>query len=679
MIPILHRGAMLTLAAGWLAVLPLQGDGPADNRSDNVRPIPPPGVAIAAGDRVELSARAAVLAAELDALESALTNQPALLARLPDVRVPHKAVDWALRYDEFYDATNEVTAARGLLALAEERAAQLRAGRSPWIAATGLVVRAYRSRIDGSVQPYGLVVPASYQPNSPHRWRLDVWFHGRGEKLTELNFIRERLGSPGEFTPPDTIVLHPYGRYCNANKFAGEVDLFEALEDVQRTHRIDPDRIFVRGFSMGGAACWQFAVHYADRWAGAAPGAGFAETREFLRIFQHEAVTPPPWEQKLWHWYDAPDYAANLFHCPVVAYSGEQDKQRQAADVMAAALATEGMNLMHLVGPGMGHRYDAASKAEIERRLADIARRGRDPWPRRVRFTTWTLRYDRMHWVRVDGLAEHWKRARVGAEVTGPRTVVIQTENVAALTVDMPAGSPLLEPSGLTSFEIDGEPLNAAAVRSDRSVRASFVRRDGAWRLADGGAEGLAKRHGLQGPIDDAFMDRFIFVRPTGVSTHQAADAWARAEMERAISEWRRQFRGDVIVRDDMAVTEADARDAHLVAWGDPESNRWLARHAERLPVRWADGCIALGRHVLPADNHLVALIHPNPANPTRYLVQNSGFTYRPYDYLNNARQTAKLPDWALLSLAEPGKHHRPAVVAAGFFGEQWETIGSDR
>ena len=36
---------------------------------------------------------------------------------------------------------------------------QLAAGKAPWTTATGLVVRGYRSKIDGSVQPYGLVVP----------------------------------------------------------------------------------------------------------------------------------------------------------------------------------------------------------------------------------------------------------------------------------------------------------------------------------------------------------------------------------------------------------------------------------------------------------------------------------------------------------------------------------------
>ena len=67
-------------------------------------------------------------------------------------------------------------------------------------------------------------------------------------------------------------MLHPYGRYCNANKFAGEIDLFEALDHVKKHYPIDEDRLVMRGFSMGGAACWQFAVHYPSMWAAAAPG-----------------------------------------------------------------------------------------------------------------------------------------------------------------------------------------------------------------------------------------------------------------------------------------------------------------------------------------------------------------------------------------------------------------------
>ena len=80
---------------------------------------------------------------------------------------------------------------------------------------------------------------------------------------------------------------------------------------------------------MGGAACWHFAVHYPGRWAAVAPGAGFSETPDFLKVFQKEKLEPTWYEKKLWHLYDCNDYALNLYHCPTVAYSGEIDKQKQ--------------------------------------------------------------------------------------------------------------------------------------------------------------------------------------------------------------------------------------------------------------------------------------------------------------------------------------------------------------
>ena len=110
-----------------------------------------------------------------------------------------------------------------------KRADDLVAGRAPWTRQTGLVVRGYVSKIDHTVQPYGLVIPESYDFDLSRRHRLDIWFHGRGETLSELNFIHQRSRNRGAYTPANTIVLHPYGRYSNAFKFAGEVDVLEGL------------------------------------------------------------------------------------------------------------------------------------------------------------------------------------------------------------------------------------------------------------------------------------------------------------------------------------------------------------------------------------------------------------------------------------------------------------------
>jgi hypothetical protein len=197
---------------------------------------------------------------------------------LPDVMIFERAVRCALDYNEFFDV-KEFDKADALLAEGAKRADQLLAGKAEWITQKGLAVRGYISRIDNTVQPYGMVIPPTYAIDHSVPTRGDIWFHGRGEKLSEVNFLWDRMHNPGEFTPEHTIMLHPYGRYCNAFKFAGEIDVLEALEDVQKRYRIDEDRISVRGFSMGGAACWQFATHYADRWFAANPGAGFSEGR----------------------------------------------------------------------------------------------------------------------------------------------------------------------------------------------------------------------------------------------------------------------------------------------------------------------------------------------------------------------------------------------------------------
>lgn len=672
----------LALPLALLVAQVTLADGPSDNVADKVRRIPPPGIKISDTDRAELAEGVARLGKEIETLRGELKSKPPLLELLPDVEVYHKAVDWALRYDEFFKS-NETRSARALLALGTERAQSLRDGAAPWLSATGLVVRGYLSRIDGSVQPYGLVVPASFKPNSTHQHRLDFWFHGRGETLSELDFIYGRQRSAGEFTPPNAFVLHTYGRYCNGNKFAGETDAFEALEHAKKFYPIDENRLVVRGFSLGGAACWHMAVHHTWRWAAAAPGAGFSETPDFLKVFQSEKLKPTWYEQKLWHLYDCTDWALNLHHCPTVAYSGENDKQKQAADIMATAMSKVGLDLTHIIGPKMGHSYDAASKKEINRRIDSIAELGRNPVPPRVRFTTWTLKYNRMHWIVLDGLDRHWERATVDADFSGgllDNSIRITTKNVSAFTLTFEAGQCPLDNTKTPRVFIDSSKPTAPRVKSDRSWTASFRKSGSRWELVEetDDSSKLRKRHGLQGPIDDAFMDSFLMVRPTGKAQHEKVGAWVNSEMNRALEQWRRQFRGDARVKDDSAVTDADIAAHNLVLWGDPASNQLLAKIADKLPIDWSEKSVKAGKETFPATSHAPVMIYPNPLNPKKYVVLNSGFTFREYDQLNNARQVPKLPDFAIIDLGQPPNSRTPGGIAtAGFFDERWELTSS--
>ncbi len=638
---------------------------------DGLPRIPPMGVTVADADRTELEAGITALGTEIEALQAQYKDKPALRGLIPDVQIFHNAARYALTYNEFFNA-REIPTAKEMLKSGIERAKQLREGSPQWTTATGLVVRGYVSKIDGSVQPYGLVIPMSARPDSAHKFRLDCWFHGRGETLSELNFLNDRMRNPGEFVPKDAIVLHLYGRYCNANKFAGEVDLFEAIDSVKSRYRIDPDRLVVRGFSMGGAACWQFATHFPGEWAAAAPGAGFAESAEFLHLKKEQM---PPWyEQKLWHLTNATDYAANLANLPLVAYSGEKDGQKQSADIMRRFMEPENIPLTEVIGANAGHFYTPEGRTEVSKKIDAIAAIGRDPLPKHLNFTTWTLRYNTLRWLKLDGLEKHWERARVTADLTDAG-IAVKTQNVTALTLTMDSGQYPYPIGRKAKIMIDGRTLDLPFPNSDRSLTAHFRKTGGQWKAVASTDDGtLRKSPGLQGPIDDAFYDSFLMVSPTGTAMNSNIGAWVEREEAHAITHWRRQFRGEARIKSDVNVTDADIAGSNLVLWGDPSSNKILGRIIDKLPITWDAQGVRVANRTYAPDGYVAVMIYPNPLNPKKYVVLNSGFTFREFAYLNNAQQTPKLPDFAVIDVRTPTDSRTPGkVFEAGFFGESWE------
>jgi hypothetical protein len=288
-----------------------------------------------------------------------------------------------------------------------------------------------------------------------------------------------------------------------------------------------------------------------------------------------------------------------------------------------------------------------------------------------------------MLWVTLDGMEHHWERARVNADIVSDHEIQVTTDNATALTLSMPPGLCPLDPTRHPVVRIDGRKLEAPKPGSDRSWTARFQKSGARWTLCESDSPWpgqLKKRHGLQGPIDDAFTDSFLMVKPTGRPFHAVAGQWTIAEFSRATNEWRRQFRGLARVKDDTQVTEADIRDHHLVLWGDPSSNRLLARIADQLPLGWNAEKIQLGSKAYDAAHHAPVLVYPNPLHPARYVVINSGFTFREYDYLNNARQVPKLPDFAVINLETPPSARAPGdIVAAGFFDENWRLSAETR
>ncbi len=669
-----HLPLVLLLAAALAG--PLAARGP-QNAPAAPAQFPPRGTGVTADERATLQSRVDELAAKVASLKSRYRSG-AMADRVADVEIYLDAVRRPLKYDErLYAGRGSTPAAyaQQTLATGLARADQLANGRSPWMGESG--VRGFYSRLDGSAQPYILTMPERYEPAATRLYRLDVFLHGRDDQVLEQQFMTK--STTGYASKPfragdDRFMVQPYGRYTNANRFAGEVDGLEAIASVQKAYPIDPDRIVMAGFSMGGASAWQYGVHFADRWAAVAPGAGFTETAVYLRN-AHQTRPQNAVQRRLWHLYDSADYALNAFNVPVVAYSGEIDPQKQAADVMAAAMQAEGLTLEHLIGPKTGHSYEAAVRQQLQDRLDQLAAKGRNPVPSEIRFTTWTLRYNRTFWITVDAMGETWERARVNARIEGD-AVAMTTENVTALHLAFESGQAPFAAGIRPQLRIDSAVVGLPAVPRDRSLTVGLVKTNGTWRVGELPASGLRKAHGLQGPIDDAFMDAFLFVRPTGKAFSEALGTWEREQADYAISEWTHFFRGEPRVKNDTAVTDADIAANHIALFGDPSSNAVYRRIASRLPIVWRADGVVVGGQKYPAT-HAPVFIFPNPLNPRKYVVINSGFTF--HDHTSNAMQSPKLPDWAVVDTTKPGNNYRYVplfVESQGFFDEAWRLRG---
>jgi dienelactone hydrolase len=620
---------------------------------------------------------------KIEKLSNALKSLAKQKVRDPwmaEVEVYLKAARLIRQEDEFYqkeagDWTLEALD-RGLL-----RARQLAGGESPWVNASGHpVVRAYRSRVDGSVQPYAVTFPANYGKDRDKKWRVDVVLHGRDSSLTEVKFLHQFNGNEDAQADQDFVAIHIFGRGNNAYRWAGETDVFEAFNAfiaverlLRRDQLLDPEKIVLRGFSMGGAGTWHLGLHHPFRWRLLGPGAGFTTTKGYVKDLGKLTAA----QEACLHIYDAVDYAENAFDVPIVAYAGARDDQLKAAKNIEAQLEklhlTKRMTL--LVAPGLKHEFPAAWRARVEKEYAKVLKEDRDEYPPRVQFVTYTLRYPSCSWVEILGLERHYDRAHVRAERkdTG---YIVQTANVRSLRLTLAEDTP-----SRVVLTVDKQTVPARVSLENITRNVYLFRRGGQWKavrpqmlLADR-ARRPQKIPGLQGPIDDAFMESFLCVRGTGKRPwHAATQKYAEANLERFAREWRKYLRGELPVKDDVDVSDEDIASRHLILFGDPASNSVIADVLDELPLGWTRDKIGLGGKEYDAAEHVPVLIYPNPLNPQRYVVLNSGHTFHAADFeKTNALLYPRLGDYAVLKLRPTEKDPlRTTVAVSGLYDDYW-------
>jgi hypothetical protein len=240
----------------------------------------------------------------------------------------------------------------------------------------------------------------------------------------------------------------------------------------------------------------------------------------------------------------------------------------------------------------------------------------------------------------------------------GRGTYEIKTKNLTRLV--------LREMEHAKEIKIDGQSLKVKA-----GPEITLARKGTEWMVVKNGMnKGLHKSHALQGPIDDAFLDPFLLVRPTGKAWNEEVNQQALRSMARFDRLWGKFFRGHPFVKDDKDVSKEDFEKYHVVLFGDPGSNKWIAKMNGKLPFKWTKETVSLGGKSYSANENFPAMIYPNPLNPSKYVVLNTGLTIEDRGY-NGDYGTPMWGDYAIVKVKAGAAV--PDLVTGGLFDEHWE------
>lgn len=632
----------------------------------------PPTIPVDKADLDRIQVAADQLRTDLEAYRKAHPHaDPRSRDRVADVEITLRAADSIVKLGEFFDPS-DVPDTLKVIEIGRERLGRLSVARGA-APATGGSVKGFRSKVDGAVQPYALYVPAGWDPAAAARLRLDVVLHGRGAKLSEVRFFRSHEGKP--YSEGETgLVLHVYGRGNNAYRWAGETDVFEAIDAVRRNYPVDGRRILLRGFSMGGAGAWHLGLHHPASWAAAEAGAGFADSVEYARLKDLGDV--PTRTLRI---YDAVDYALNAFNLPFAGYGGEDDPQRRASEriqqqleqlgfpMKAEGLVSrgEGIDFVRVVGARTGHKVDPES-ARILREFRDRhAEAGRVDTPDRIRFVTFTLKYAQAAWLNVEELVEHYERAEIDARIEDDAVILSKWDNVALLSIDrqvaqtvrigdreFPLRDAAMSLLPRVYYRVDADGPRVLDFDESRRVEVNFDRR---------------KVRGLQGPIDDVFTGPFLCVRGSGTPWNPKLQAWADARLEQFQRTWARSMRGELPIKLDTEVTPDEMESKNLVLFGDPGSNQLIARLLPELPISWRRDQLQIAGKPFDEAQAAPVLIAPSPIQRTRYVAVNAIHTFVDADFAGtNALLYPRLGDYAVIAIDDG------SVLANGFCDERW-------
>ncbi len=175
---------------------------------------------------------------------------------------------------------------------------------------------------------YLLFLPEGYD-KADKRWPLILFLHGAGERGNNLEKVK--IHGPPKIveTKKDFpfIVVSPQ---CPNRRGGWDAEALNALlKDITAQYKVDRDRIYLTGLSMGGYGTWRLGAAHPEWFAALVPICGGGDPREIGR----------------------------LTHIPIWVFHGAKDQAvpLKRSEEMVEAIKKAGGNVKLTVYPEAGH------------------------------------------------------------------------------------------------------------------------------------------------------------------------------------------------------------------------------------------------------------------------------------------------------------------------------------
>ena len=461
------------------------------------------------------------------------------------------------------------------------------------------------SSVDDTDQPYAVYIPENFDEN--RAYPLVVFLHGAWSNhrlgMRRLFGVGNSQGydfiKPGNvpfendveatryfppFRPVDYIAAAPLARGTAGYQGVPEQDVYDMIDDLKARFRIDEDRVYLTGLSMGGGGTLWLGLTRPDVWAAIAP------------------VCPAPPEGTI-------ELAGNAGNLPVHLFIGDKDFLYQTATEWKGKLDKTAQRVDYVEYPGVGHNsWEWAYKDGF---IFDwFSQFKRDLFPEKVSFTTKWFKYNKAYWVTVDDLVPG-ATASIEAKFTGANSITVVSSGVNAFTLSI-EGHHMFSSSKRVTVSVNGK---AFSVKSADAV--SFMMDGDRWENRRFTPGLTSKQKGAEGPLYAAVSGSHIYVY--GTADNPPADVLAaRREQAMAAADWSGM--GGRIMVFPRVVADRDVRSSDyvrsdLILFGTRETNSVIEKFADKLPM-----------HLDPkADNY--GLVYIFPMN-RHYILINSGLPW---------------------------------------------------